>query len=118
VLGVDWGGGGALLVARVDSPAACPLTFATNYAETLRATLRLEGGRRVSAPVFPVYGALAGVWVAAGATEVRLAAEPREIPLPWAWDGAGAILLLGAAVAAGRGQAVNGQVQRGKGLLS
>ena len=100
VLGVDSGHSGFLLKAKVRTAAACPLTFATNYAETLRATLFLVNGRPVPAAVFPVYGALAGVWVAPGTTEVRLAVEPREIPLAGLWSGLGLVLLIGAAVAA------------------
>jgi len=45
---------------------------------------------------------LTGVWVAAGTTEVRLEAEPREIPLPGLWTGLGFLLMIGAAAAAVR----------------
>ena len=91
--GVEAPGGSAIAIARVTSPADCPLTFATNYAETLRATARMEGGRTRPAPVFPAYGALAGVWVPRGASEVRLTARVPKPPLPGLWPALGAALL-------------------------
>ncbi|HVR71855.1 MAG TPA: hypothetical protein VMT87_13520, partial [Vicinamibacteria bacterium] len=100
VLGVEAlrGGGGAR--AEVGAPADCPLTFAMNYAENLRATALAADGRTVPAQVFPAYGALAAVWVPRGATEVRVRAVPTRLPFAPVWRGLGFALLLAAAVAA------------------
>jgi hypothetical protein len=49
------------MAVDVESPADCPLTLATNYAETLSATLDGPDGRKLA--LFPSYGALAGVLV-------------------------------------------------------
>jgi hypothetical protein len=93
VLGVEarWGDNGAR--ARVRAPADCPLTFAMNYAENLRASAVLPEGS-VPARVFPAYGALAGVWVPRGATQIRVEAAPTVLPLAPLWRTAGLILLL------------------------
>jgi hypothetical protein len=91
--GVDAPGGATIAITRVDSPADCPITFAVNYAETLRATAVMAGGRTRTAAVFPSYGALAGVWVPRGASEVRLVAEVPRPPLPALWPALGAALL-------------------------
>jgi hypothetical protein len=56
---------------EVESPADCPLTLATNYVETLRATLDGPAGRELT--LFPAYGALAGVVVPASAHRVWIA---------------------------------------------
>jgi hypothetical protein len=56
----------------VSAPADCPLTLATNFAELLEARVRV-GDRWQSARTFPAYGALLGVWVPGGATEVVIA---------------------------------------------
>jgi hypothetical protein len=75
--------------ALVEAPADCPLTFAMSYADTLRAAVRGPAGGGRSVPVFPAYGALAGVWVPRGTTEVRVQAVPPALPLPAAWTLAG-----------------------------
>jgi hypothetical protein len=72
------------VAAVVEVPADCPLTFAMNYAETLRATATVAGQSR-PATVFPAYGALAAVWVPAGATEVHVEAAVTSLPWPAAW---------------------------------
>jgi hypothetical protein len=82
--------------AQVDTPADCPLTFAMNYAETLRATAATAQGT-VAATVFPAYGALAGVWVPRGAREVRVEAQPVRLPLAPLWRIAGCVLIAAAA---------------------
>jgi hypothetical protein len=64
---------GREIVADVESPAACPLTFATNFTESLRAMVVLANGQQVPAAVFPAYGALAGVLVPEGSRHVRAA---------------------------------------------
>jgi hypothetical protein len=46
-----------------------------------------------AAPVFPSYGALAGVWVPRGASEVRLTAYVPRPPLAALWPALGAALL-------------------------
>ena len=92
--------GGAGARAGVSTPADCPLTFAMNYAENLRAVALMDDGRSVAAQVFPAYGALAAVWVPRGATAVRVEAVPTVLPLAPAWRALGLALLLGAAVAA------------------
>ncbi|PYQ01835.1 MAG: hypothetical protein DMF82_18065 [Acidobacteria bacterium] len=86
-------GGATIAIAHVTSPADCPLTFATNYTETLEAGARMEGGRLRAAAVFPSYGALAGVWVPRGASEVRLTAHVPRPPLAPLWPALGAALL-------------------------
>jgi len=84
--------------ARVSAPADCPLTFAMNYAENLRATALFGADRRQPATVFPAYGALAGVWVPRGATAVRVEAVVRRPPAPLVWRGLGAVVLLAQAM--------------------
>ena len=91
--GVDAAGGATIAIAHVTSPADCPLTFAVNYAETLEATARMEADRFRAATVFPSYGALAGVWVPRGASEVRLTAQVPRPPLAPLWPALGAALL-------------------------
>jgi hypothetical protein len=100
VLGVEARRGENGARARVRAAAQCPLTFAMNYAESLRGTAVLGDGRRVAAPVFPAYGALAGAWVPAGATEVRVEAAATVLPLAALWRAAGLAILLGAAAMA------------------
>jgi hypothetical protein len=73
---------GREIVAEVATAAACPLTFATNFTEELRATAVREDGRRVAVHVFPGYGALASMVVPPGTTAIHLHAEP--VRLPWA----------------------------------
>ena len=90
---VDTPGGTTIAVARVSSPADCPLTFATNYAETLQASARMSDGRTRTARVFPAYGALAGVWVPRDAAEVRVTSRIPKPPLPALWPALGAALL-------------------------
>ena len=60
--------------AVVESPADCPLTFAMNYAETLRATAT-SGLKTVTLSPFPAYGTLAAVLVPRGAGTVRIEAR-------------------------------------------
>jgi len=83
--------------ALVEAPADCPLTFAMSYAETLRAAVQGPAGAGQRVPVFPAYGALTGVWVPRGTTEVRVQAVPPAIPLPAAWTLMG-LFTLGCAV--------------------
>jgi hypothetical protein len=81
--------------AKVQAGADCPLVFATNFAESLQATLVSEGGRKEAGRVFPAFGALAGVWVRKGTTQVLLEPAPARVawgPLP---------VLLGLGVLAG-----------------
>lgn len=87
-------GGPVVATARVFAPADCPLTFAMNYAETLRATARMDDGRTQAAPVFPAYGALAGVWVPRGAADVTVTAPLVSAPMPASWRVLGAALLV------------------------
>jgi hypothetical protein len=96
VLGVEarWGDNGAR--AAVRAPADCPLTFAMNYADNLRATAFLPEGS-VPARVFPAYGALAGVWVPRGATHIRVEAAPTLLPFAVLWRALGIALLAGVA---------------------
>ena len=76
--------GGA--AAQVETSATCLLTFATNFTEDLRATAVLKDGRQVAAPVFPAYGALAGVLVPDGTRQVTLVPMPRGLPWSMAWE--------------------------------
>ena len=100
VLGVEARRGDNGARARVRTAAECPLTFAMNYAESLRGTAVLGDGRHVAAPVFPAYGALAGAWVPAGATEVRVEAVATVLPLAALWRAAGLAILLAAGATA------------------
>jgi hypothetical protein len=99
VLGVEAPPGDTGARARVNAPADCPLTFAMNYADTLRATAVGPGGS-APATVFPAYGALAAVWVPRGTREVRLEAVPPRLPFAPLWRLLGLGLVLGAAASA------------------
>ena len=90
------------IVARTETTAACPLTFAMNFTEDLRASAVLGDGRRLSVAVFPGYGALASVLAPAGATEIRVHAEPPRLPWAPAWAALGLACCAGAAVLGGR----------------
>ncbi len=63
---------GGDVAVEVRTPGDCPLIVATNYAESLEAKVRLHGAWQ-PARLFPAYGALLGVWVPAGTTEVAVA---------------------------------------------
>jgi hypothetical protein len=73
------------IVATTSTPAACPLTFATNFTEDLRATAILTDGRQLALTPFPAYGALTAVMAPAGTAELRLRAEPSKLPWALAW---------------------------------
>jgi hypothetical protein len=73
------------IVATTSTTAACPVTFATNFTEDLRATAVLADGRRVDLVPFPGYGALTSVVAPAGTTEIRLRAKPPTLPLAIGW---------------------------------
>lgn len=85
------------IVAEIATAAACPLTFAANFTEDLRATAVLEGGRRIPVPVFPAYGALASVSVPGGATAIHLGVEGPRLPWAAAWIALGIACCGGAA---------------------
>lgn len=91
------------IVAEIATAAACPLTFAANFTEDLRATAVLESGRRIAVPVFPAYGALASVAAPGGATAIHLRAEPVRLPWAAAWVAAGIACCAGAAWLTRRG---------------
>ena len=63
---------GGDLAVEVRTSADCPLTLATNYAESLTAKVRRRGAWE-KARLFPAYGALLGVWIPAGTTDVAVA---------------------------------------------
>jgi hypothetical protein len=88
---------GAQIIAEVATAAACPLTFATNFTEELRAAAVLDGGRRIALAVFPSYGTLASVLVPGGATAIELRAEPVRLPGTSAWVVLGLACCIGAA---------------------
>ena len=88
---------GADIVAHIETPALCPLTFATNFTEDLRATAVLVGGRRMAVQVFPSYGALASVVAPGGATAIHLHAEPVTLPWSVGWLALGVACCAGAA---------------------
>jgi hypothetical protein len=73
------------IVATTSTAAACPVTFATNFTEDLRATAVLADGRRVDLVPFPGYGALTSVEAPAGTAEIRLRAEPPTLPFAIGW---------------------------------
>jgi hypothetical protein len=80
--------------ALVSVAADCPLTFAANYAETLRATASTADGSRRTLEVYPAYGALTGVWVPAGTTAVSVEAVVPTLPSSGVYRVVGAALLL------------------------
>ena len=87
VLGVDAQRGGQSFHLHTRTDAWCPLTLATNYAETLEArAVKSDGTPVPSLALFPGYGALASVLVPPGATEVIVEAAP-TLPRLWglAW---------------------------------
>jgi len=65
----------------VNTPRDCPLTVAMNFATTLESRgVDLEGNE-VELQIYPVYGALTGVWVPASVKKVII--EPRVILPLW-----------------------------------
>ena len=86
------------LRALVGTPADCPLTFAMNFAEDLQATALVSGAERLL-PVFAAYGALAGVVVPRGASEVRIGLRPDP-----RWPLAGPVLGLALLAAVARAE--------------
>jgi hypothetical protein len=93
------------IVARTETTAVCPLTFAMNFTEDLRASAVLGDGRRLPVAVFPGYGALASVLAPAGSAEIRVHAEPPRLPWALAWAALGLACCAGAAVVAWRARA-------------
>jgi hypothetical protein len=85
------------IVARVTTPAACPLTLAMNYTEDLRATVVRGDGSRQRLAVAPGYGALASVLVPEAATEVVVEAEAPRLLLAPAWMALGVVCWVAAA---------------------
>src|SRR5262249_5545719 len=73
---------GVLAEARLTTAADCPLVFAMNYAEGLRATATATAGDARPLTVFPAYGALAGVWVPGGPPAARVTGERPRLPGP------------------------------------
>ena len=73
------------IVALTSTTAACPLTFATNFTEDLRATATGADGHPVDLAVFPGYGALTTVMAPAGTAQVRLHADPPKLPFAIGW---------------------------------
>jgi hypothetical protein len=98
LLGVEAPPGGTAR-AQVNAPADCPLTFAMNYADTLRATAIGSAGS-APATVFPAFGALAAVWVPRGTREVRVEAVPPRLPFALLWRLLGLGLVVGAGASA------------------
>ena len=88
--------------AEVTTDAACPLTFAMNFTEDLRATAVLADGQRSAVTVFPAYGALTGVIVPSHARKILVRAEPPRLPLAGAWAAMGMAICLGAMALAWR----------------
>jgi hypothetical protein len=93
---VRWDGRGG--GAKVSVGADCPLVFATNFVEAVRARLVSQDGVEAAGRVFPAFGALAGVWVPRGTAEVRLMAETTRVPLGWLSVLLGLAVLAGAAI--------------------
>jgi len=60
------------VTVRTQSSVACPLTVSMTFSELLHAS---AGG--VEIPVYPAYGSLTGVWVPAGANEVKIEARAK-----------------------------------------
>ena len=69
VLGVDSKRGDQHFHIRVQTPADCPLTLATNYVSDFKVT---SVGGSNGLRTFPAYGSLLGVWVPAGTQEINL----------------------------------------------
>jgi hypothetical protein len=84
---------GAVLHVEVATPANCPLVLAMNYGGILEAW-GASGTATARLPTFPAYGALLGVVVPAGTTEVTI--TPAPWPPPWTlWTAAGGLLMAG-----------------------
>jgi hypothetical protein len=97
VAGVEATRRGGRVVARTTAATACPLTFAMNVTEDLRATAVLGDGGRRRLAVVPGYGALASVLVPEGTVEVVVEAESPRLPLAAAWSALGLACCAGAA---------------------
>jgi hypothetical protein len=75
----------AEIVADIETAADCPLTFAMNFTEDLRATAVRADGRQMAIAVVPGYGSLATVLVPAGSTAIRIRGEPPALPWSVGW---------------------------------
>jgi hypothetical protein len=69
-----------------------------NFTEDLCASAVLGDGWRLPVTVFPGYGALGSVLAPAGATEIRVHAEPPRLSGAPAWAALGLACCAGAAV--------------------
>jgi hypothetical protein len=65
----------------VNTPRDCPLTVAMNYVTTLESRGVDSEGNEVELQIYPVYGALTGVWVPASVKKVII--QPRVILPLW-----------------------------------
>jgi len=94
VAGLEVRPGGSHVVAKVSTTTSCPLSFALSFAEILRAFAVGPGGEQTRLRVFPAYGALTGVWVPEGTSEVRVEAntEPRSTAGTWYTLGTGLLI--------------------------
>ena len=59
------------LLILVNTNATCPLVASMNFADNLRATIKLKDGSIVEKKIFPAYGSLAGIVVPAGTLEIH-----------------------------------------------
>ncbi len=76
----------------VESPARCVLTLSTNFTELFRVRIETRDGW-AEGTAFPIYGALTGVLVPSGATEVEVEAIVEKRSSPWGMPLFGVMLL-------------------------
>jgi hypothetical protein len=77
--------GGQRLSLDVTTEAACPLTIAMNFAESLRAWSVGPGQAETQLTTFPAFGSLLGVLVPRGTSGVVIRAAPPVLPAPTVW---------------------------------
>jgi hypothetical protein len=85
---VDMGSDRQSFSVTVESPNTCPLTFAMNYSEMLRARAQSDSGAQ-DLQVFPGFGSLATAMIPQGTYAVEIWAEPYDhVALRWlGWIG-------------------------------
>jgi len=94
VLSVEATRGGQSFHVKVQSAGSCPLVVAMNFTTNLHAHAVSRGKEESELKLFPIYGALTGVVVPEGVSEIRIEARP-TVPLwsRFAWAGGLALVL-------------------------
>jgi hypothetical protein len=88
VLSVEATRGGQSVHVKIKNAGACPLVVAMNFTTNLHAHAVSPGKEESELTLFPIYGALTGVLVPTGVSEIRIEARP-NLPLwsRFAWVG-------------------------------